>query len=180
MTRRRVFLAVSGIWLTACCLFIVWYGHIKNYSVQFRSLCHIPDSIAYFMDFFIAYIPLTLIFFLNFQVLSLARKQRTRIFPKTKTTSGKDCHNRESTKKASLNLVLEFFVAFKAAKTFGIVVAVLAFCILTPTVVGQGLHNTICSNSCLHIWYVLFNYELYGINSIVATCIRLRNETCKI
>ena len=76
VTRRRVFFAVSGIWLAACCLFIGWYVHIKNYSVQFRSLCHIPDSIAYFMDFFIAYLPLTLIFFLNFQVLSLARKQR--------------------------------------------------------------------------------------------------------
>ena len=32
VTRRRVFLAVTGIWLTACCVFIVSYVHISSYG----------------------------------------------------------------------------------------------------------------------------------------------------
>ena len=77
MTNRRVFLAVSGIWITACCLFIVWYIHIRSFGIEFRSLCFIPKSISYFTEAFAVYLPLILIFFLNFHLLSVARRQRS-------------------------------------------------------------------------------------------------------
>ena len=63
---RRVFLAVSGIWITACCLFILHFLHDEMYhSIGFRSLCDVPTSIYYFTDAFVAYVPLILIFLLN-------------------------------------------------------------------------------------------------------------------
>ena len=73
VTHRRVFLAVSGIWITACCLFIVWYIYLRSYGIEFRSLCDTTgtgNNIAYFTDAFSFYLPLTLIFFLNFHLLS--------------------------------------------------------------------------------------------------------------
>ena len=33
VTHRRVFLAVSGIWITACCIFIVQYFHRRSYGL---------------------------------------------------------------------------------------------------------------------------------------------------
>jgi hypothetical protein len=44
---------------------------------------------------------------------------------------------------------------------------VLAFCVLTPTVLGTVIQYSNCSPSCLQMWYVVCNYQLYGINSIV-------------
>ena len=105
----------------------------------------------------LVYIPLTLIFFLNYKILTVVRKQRKRISP--------DNFNEQSDNIES-SLVVRFMVALKQAKTFAIVVTVLAFCFLIPTVVGQILFN-FCSESCWLVWFVLFNYELYEINSIV-------------
>jgi hypothetical protein len=62
--------------------------------------------------------------------------------------------------------VNRFFHGLKAVKTFSIVVAVLTCCILIPTIVGLALYESSC-NSCLSFWYVVLNYEFYGINSIV-------------
>jgi hypothetical protein len=59
-----------------------------------------------------------------------------------------------------------FFRALKAVKTFSIVVAVLVFCVLIPNVVGPVLYYY-CSDSCKQMWYIVFHYEFYGINSIV-------------
>ena len=42
VTHRRVFLAVSGIWITACCIFVVWYIHIRIVAIDLRSACTIP------------------------------------------------------------------------------------------------------------------------------------------
>ena len=163
VTHRRVFLAVLRIWITACCLFIVLYIHFRSHSIEFRSLCYLPDSTSYFTDAFAGYLPLILIFFLNFHLLSVARKQRKRIFPET-TIAGADDSAKVSANRMSF--VLRFFVGLKEAKTFAIVVAVLAICILTPTVVGRILVE-FCTTSCWQIWFVVLNYELYGINSVV-------------
>lgn len=163
VTCREVFFAVLGIWLIACCLFVVIYVHIRSFGNRYRSLCYIPDKIGNFLDLFIAYIPLTLIFFFNLQIFSVARKQRKRIFAETGIASI-DNSNKEFSSKRSF--VLRFFVATKTAKTFAFVFAVLMLCVLTPTAVGQVL-NYFCSDSCQQIWYVCFNYELHAINSIV-------------
>ena len=163
VTHRRVFLAVSGIWITACCLFIIRYINIGIYSAAFRSICEGPKSIGYFIEAFAAHLPLILIFSFNFHLLSVARRQRKRIFSET-TIAGADNSTEQSTNR--IRFVRRFFVGLKEAKTFAIIVAVLTICILTPTVVGRTLYEY-CSVPCWQFWYVVLNYELYGMNSVV-------------
>ena len=134
VTLRRVIFAVAAIWMTACCLFIVWCIHVRSYGVDFRSYCYIPDSIHYFTVAFCGYLPLILIFLLNIYILSVARKQRKRILAETTVTSVVNSMDRSANR---MSLVRGFFVALKAAKTFAIVVAVLTFCMLIPIVIGQ-------------------------------------------
>ena len=162
VTHRRVFLAVAGIWITACCLFTVFYIHFNSVGVEFRGLCNMLDSIANFTDVIVVYFPLALIFLLNFHILLVARKQRKRILAET-TIASVDNSTEESDNR--MNFVVKFFAALKAAKTFAIVGAVLTICILTPTVVGRIL-NIFYSKRCQQIWYVVFNYVFYGINSV--------------
>ena len=176
VTHRRVFLAVSGIWITACCLFIIRYIHYRSHSVEFRSICYVPRSIDYFTEAFAAYLPLFLIFFLNFHLLSVARRQRKRIFPET-TIASADNSTEQSTSR--MRFVLRFLVGLKEAKTFSVVVAVLTICILTPTVVGRTLYE-FCCVPCWQFWYVVLNYELYGINSVVNAFIYgMRHVKCR-
>ena len=163
VTNRRMSFTISATWITACCLFVVHYIHYRSDETKFRSICYIPDSIYYFTAAFVGYLPLTLIYSLNFHMLSVARKQRKRILAET-TLINVDNSTEESANRMSL--VIGFFAALKAAKTFTIVVAVLTICILTPTVVGPMLYK-FCSDSCSQIWFVVFHYELYGINSVV-------------
>ena len=163
VTHQRVFRAVAGIWFIAWCILIVHCIYDKSYSIAFRSLCYIPSRIYYFTIIFAGYIPLILILILNLHILSVSRKQRKRILAETKISS----FSKSAEKPVNrLNFVLGFFVALKAAKTFAIVVAVLTFCILTPTVVGPKLRE-FCSKPCKQIWYVVVHYELNGINSVV-------------
>ena len=164
VTRRRVFLAISGIWLAASCLFIVFQIHFTNDNSRYRSLCDIPDdNIAHFVRIFMFYIPLSSMLFLNVRILSVARRQRKRILAETKISDVNN-NNDESTKRMSY--VHRFFHCLKTAKTFLIVVVVSSFCVFTPTVVGLALGLS-CSTSCKQMWYVVFEYEFYGINSIV-------------
>ena len=164
VTHRRVFLAVSGIWITACCLFIVQYIYGRSYAgISFRGFCYIADGILYFTYAFAGCFPLILIFFFNFHILSVARKQRKRILAEA-TIATVEKSSEESNKRMSF--LIGFFVALKAAKTYVIVVAVLTICILIPTMLGQIL-NKFCSGPCKHIWFVVFHYELCGINSVV-------------
>ena len=163
VTHRRVFLAVAGIWITACCLFTVLYIHARSFGIEFRSACYTLDSIGYFMHAIVGYFPLALILLLNIRIFSVARRQHKRILAET-TIPRVENYTEES--GYMMNFVVKFFVALKAAKTFAIVVAVLTFCILTPTVVGQVL-NIFHSSRYQQIWYVVFNYEFYGINSVV-------------
>ena len=76
VTHRRVFLAVSGIWITACCIFIAVYIDIISYRIGFRSMCYILNTIGYFTMGVGGYLPLLLMFFLNFRIYSVARRQR--------------------------------------------------------------------------------------------------------
>ena len=125
-----MFLAVSGIWITGCCIFIVWYIYVKIVAIDLRSACHIPGvakTIRFFIEAFGVYLPLTLIIFLNFHRLSVARRQRKRILAETTIVSA-DNSTEESTNKISF--VFRFFVALKEAKTFAIVATVLTICIL--------------------------------------------------
>ena len=163
VTHRRVFLAVSGIWITACCLFTVLYIHYRSFSVEIQSLCDMPRSIAYMTATFVGYLPLALIFLLNFHIFSVARKQRKRILPETMITSADSCTEESANR---MNSVVRLLVALKAAKTFAIVVMVLTFCILTPTVVGPILRE-VCTDACRQFWFVVLHYEFSGINSIV-------------
>ena len=119
VTHRRVFLAVAGIWITACCIFIVHYipagWRSYPYVIKFQSLCFITGSIYYLNNAFVVYLPLTLIFLLDFHILFVARKQRKRILDETTV------NNVENSAKNSANrmkFVVSFFVALKSAKTF--------------------------------------------------------------
>ena len=136
--------------------------HIRNYLNEFRSSCYIPESVYYFTSAFVGYLPLILIFFLNVHIFSVARKQRKRILAETTIVCVENSIEESANR---MSFVLRFFVALKAAKTFAIVVAVLTVCILTPTVVGHII-DKFCT-SCKQVWFLVFHYELYGINSVV-------------
>ena len=129
--------------------------HDKSYGMEIRSVCYISDGIYYFTTAFAGYFPLILIYLFNFHILSVARKQRKRILAETTITSGD-----------RMSFVTGFFVALRQAKTFAIVIAVLTFCILTPTVVEE-IVSILFTDSTYQIWVVFFHYELYGINSVV-------------
>jgi hypothetical protein len=112
------------------------------------------------MNIFVCAVPLILNFILNFPILNVARKQRQRILAETTITVS----NEQSSKR--LIDIVRLLVGLKAAKTLAILVAVLTFCVLTPTVVGLALEHS-CSDSCLQMWHLVFHYEFFGINSIV-------------
>ena len=150
VTHRRVFLAVSGIWITTCCPFIVQYIH--SVSNRLQNACDIPVNIGQFTFAFVGYIPLTFIFILNFRIFCVAQKQRKRIMAET-TIASVDNSTEESANRMSF--VLGFFVALKAAKTFAIVVAVLTICVLTPSVIGP-IVDVICFQRCKQIWFLVF------------------------
>ena len=152
VTKRRAFVAMAGIWLIACCVFTLFLARTRKVDERLRSLCHLNMTLIYFKQTAIVYFPLTVITILNVWILIVAEKQRKRILAET-TTNTRD--------------VYQFLHALKAAKTFSIVFAVLIFCILTPTVVGLVLKEKSCSASCLQLWFVVFHFEFYGINSIV-------------
>ena len=164
VTHRRVFLAVSGIWTAACCIFIAWYVHVISYR-NFRSLCTLPGSaenIRRTNEAF-EYLCLILILLLSLHIFLVARRQRKRILAET-TIARADNSTEESSN--GISFVRRFFIALKLAKTFAIVAAVLTVCILVPAVVGRMLHE-FCSARCQQIWYVVLNYEFYALNSVV-------------
>ena len=162
VTKRRVFVAISAVWLTACCLFIILLLYPRRGDGRLRSYCYIDAKIHIFLGVFIGYVPLTLILILNVWILVVAEKQRKRILAETvvpvTTSNGQSAND--------MSRINRFFHARKAVQTFSIVVAVLTFCFLIPTVIGKALHHS-CSHSCQQIWYVVFHHEFYGINSIV-------------
>ena len=163
VSKRRVFLTISGIWLTACCLLIVLPVSYR-YDFRIRSQCYNTNNVIYnyVIQSLVAFLPLTLIIILNLRILIVAKKQRKRILAETAlpvTSSNGQPANK-------MSAIHRFFHALKEVKTFSIVVAVLVFCVLTPNVIGIVLHYS-CSPLCAQMWYVVYHYEFYGINSIV-------------
>jgi hypothetical protein len=161
VTKRRVFLAISGIWLAACCLCTVLLVSFVRFDSALRSLCHAGEYTYLLLKIFVCYVPLVLIFILNFRIFNVARKQRKRILAETMVTV--NISSEQSSKK--LIGIVRNLVGFKAAKTFAIVVAVLTFCVLTTTVVSKVIENY-CESYRL-MWYTVFQYDFYGMNSIV-------------
>ena len=164
VTHRRVFLAVAGIWIATCSIFIAWYVHVIS-ERNFQSYCDLPGLAKniYRINEAFGYLSLILILLLNLHIFLVAGRQRKRILDET-TIARTDSSTEESSKR--MNFVRRFFVALKLAKTFAIVAAVLTVCILVPTVVGRMLHG-FCSDRCAQIWFVLLNYEFYALNSVV-------------
>ena len=157
VTHRRVFVAISAIWLTACFIFSINYSLITNFNI--KHLCHLPYGIYYSMDSITGYIPITLILILNVHLFLVAYKQRKRIL----TCSG--WYETEKLTTNRMNLVPRFLVGLKAAKTFSIIAAVLVLCILIPLVLSKTICR-LCSKSCSRDYHAVFHYEFYGINSI--------------
>ena len=118
----------------------------KNYSLI------VDHTLTLVKNIFTVYLPVTLIIIFDVWISIVAEKQRKRILAETATNTS-DVHR--------------FFDALKAVKTFIIVFAVLAFCLLTPAVVGFVLKEISCSYACQQLWFVVFHFELCGINSIV-------------
>ena len=84
VTHRRVFLAVSGIWTVACCIFIAWYVHVISYR-NVRSFCDLTvlaKNIRRTNEAF-GYLSFVLILLLNLHIFLVARRQRKRIFAET-------------------------------------------------------------------------------------------------
>ena len=161
VTKRRVFLAISGIWLTACCLCTVLLVHFGRFNYALRSVCPAGEYTYLLLEIFVGYVPLILIFILNFQIFNVARKQRKRIMAETTVTVN---ISSELQSKRLIGIV-RLLVGFKAAKTFAIVFAVLTFCVLTPTVASEVIKH-FCE-SCHQMWYIVIRYDFYGMNSIV-------------
>ena len=161
VTKRRVFLAISGIWLTVCCLCTVLLVHFGRFDSEQRSVCHAGENSLLLMSIFLGCVPLILIFILNLRILNVARKQRKRILAETTVTVN---ISSELQSKRLIGIV-RLLVGFKAAKTFAIVVAVLTFCVLTPTVASKVIKH-FCE-SCHQMWYIVIRYDFYGMNSIV-------------
>ena len=176
VTHRRVFLAVSGIWIAACCIFIAHVHVISDRN--FRSLCDLPGlakNILYINNSF-GFLCLLLILLLNLHIFLVARRQRKRILAET-TIARADNSTGESSNRMSF--LRRFFVALKLAKTFAIVAAVLSVCILVPTVVGRILYE-FCSARYRQIMYVVLNYEFYALNSVVNVFIYgVRHVKCR-
>ena len=164
VTRRRVFTSISAIWLTACCIFALRY--VNFYDTTLRSYCYLSDSIGYPLDTFQTYIPVSVIIFLNWRILLVSRKQRKKILAQTFPVPDNNTSEDHLNKKTRMMLVVRFFVGLKTAKTFSIVVAVLIFCIVAPTLVNR-IFQYAYSKASSKYFNVIFRYEFYGFNSIV-------------
>ena len=103
---------------------------------------------------------------LNGRIVLVSRKQHKKILAETLPLPVNNTNEEHLFNKTGMKLVARFFVGIKAAKTFSIVVAVLTFCIFAPTLVSSILIR-FCSPEVIKNWYVIFNYEFYGINSVV-------------
>ena len=147
VTKRRVFLAISGVWLTTCCVCVVFLVCFR-YQLGLRNFCDIKShGIQHLLIYnFVTFLPLSVIIILNIWILIVAEKQRKRILAETAlpvTTSNGQPGNK-------MSAIHGFFRAHKAVKTFSIVVAVLVFCVLIPNVVGPVLYYY-CNDSCI-LW----------------------------
>ena len=163
VTRRNVFVTISGIWFTSGFSVTLHVHYNMKASDGLRTYCETSNDFFLPMNIFVAYVPLMLILLLNIQILNIARKQRKRIFAEAIVTTVDNLNGNSSKRLAD---ALRFHIGLKAAKTFGIIVLVLVCCVLIPSVIGLRIELS-CSDSCRQMWFVVFQYEFFGINSIV-------------
>ena len=162
VTQRRIFQAIFGIWLIACCIFVVLTVYYRPYVSNVRSFCFAISADFYLVkNIILMYVPLVLVFLLNFQILKVARKQRKRVMAET---SAHTASNEHPSKKIISRR--RFLFTSKATKTFSFVVMALALCVFIPTVVGAVLEHS-DSVSFRQTWFLIFHYEFCGLNSIV-------------
>ena len=83
VTRRRVFVAISAIWLITFCIMAVLYIHIEIDKYRLRSVCFLMVNLGYVLHTFATYIPVCLIIILNWRILLVSRKQRKQILCQT-------------------------------------------------------------------------------------------------
>ena len=163
VTKKRVLKIIAVIWTGSCCLYIVMHIYLKKFDSNLRSYCFVISYLFIaLLNIFVGCLPLILIFVLNFQIFTVARKQRKRILAETTLTA--DNPNEISSKK--MMRVLHFVVGLKTAKTFCIVVVVLAVCVVIPSTIGLMI-EIFGSEPCRQIWFIVFHYEFYGVNSVV-------------
>ena len=161
VTEKRVKNIVGVIWMISggvLCLMAVYFRKSKQLK---RSYCEVLDEIYWPYEILIIYIPIIFIFCLNFKILRIARDQKRRI--------SQEAFNRDQLNPNSSNRwsSLRQTIALKSIKTFMIVVSILTFCCFIPAIIGISLYYFVCK-TCNETttWYVVLNFELYGINSI--------------
>ena len=163
VNKKRVFKGIAVIWFCSCCLYTILHVYWRKSDSKLRSYCFvISDLFFLLLNIFVGCLPLIIIFVLNFQIFTVARQQRKRILAETTLTA--DNPNEVSSKK--LMRLLHFVVGLKTAKTFCIVVVVLAVCVVIPSIIGLTIEN-FCSASCRQIWFIVCHYEFYGANSVM-------------
>ena len=163
VTKKRVFKIIAVVWFGSCCLYIVMHVYWRKSGSKLRSYCIVVSDLFFvLLNIVVGCLPLFAFFVLNFQIFNVARKQRKRILAETTLTVG--IPKEESSR--TLIRLLHFLIALKAAKTFCILVVVLAVCVVIPSTIGLMI-EIFCGDSCRQIWFIVCHYELYGINSIV-------------
>ena len=160
VTRRRVLAAISGMWLISCCLFILLVHIFITKAKNRRSYCDIPVEHFWPVNVIITCVPIILILILHLRILNIAQKQRRRILAETRKKTSREHSSKQ------LRRLLSIVTVCKTSKTFLIVVVVLAFSVFIPTVIGLVVEFS-CSKFCQHLWFVIFYYEFYGVNSVV-------------
>ena len=158
VTVKRVKNIVAAIWVISCGFLCLMAAFFESSKLK-RSYCRVPDEIYWPYEIIILYIPITFVFILNLNILRIAQRQRRRILVQTRVIG--------HTRPLSRMLTFRQTNALKSVKTFLIVISILAFCCLIPAVTGISLYFFVCKNChTTTTWYVVFNFELYGINSI--------------
>ena len=163
VTRKRVFTSIFAIWLSASCVFTLTFTFTKAIETGWRGLCILSVLEGYYLKIFTIFVPTFLIIILNLLIFLVSRKQRRKILatmlaPNSNITAD---HGRYR-----MRIVHRFFLGLKQAKTFSIVVVMLIFCIIVPTVLSLILY-LLSRNSVQSNWFLIFYYEFYGINSVV-------------
>ena len=160
-TEKRVKNIVWIIWMISAGILSLMAVYFKKSKQLKRSYCEVLDAIYWPYEILILYIPIIFIFCLNFKILRIARDQKRRI--SQETFNGRQLNPNSSKRWSSLRQI----TALKSVKTFMIVVSILSFCCFIPAIVGISLYFFVCK-TCNETttWYVVVNFELYGINSI--------------
>ena len=166
VTRRRVFVITSAIWLTTCCILALLYVHYDISIAGLGDVCFLSPSIGYPLDTFATYIPISVIIILDLKILLVSRKQRKKMLAQTLPAPDNNTNEDQLNEKTRMKHIVRFFVGLKVAKTFSIVVAVLIICIFAPTLFGVIVYE-FGGKMYRRYFNVILRYEFYGINSVV-------------